>query len=75
MEQTHTFLEVDDEKLLLKTLQGSVWELSPGDITIAMVWSPTARLNIQESGDDVYPFSITNIDSPGPQVVRARRRR
>ena len=49
----------------------SRWEVGPGDSTITVLWLPTNRLKIDDTGHgDVW---ITNLDTATPDKVRARK--
>ena len=51
----------------------SQWEIDIGDSTKTLIWTPTARLKIDEVEDDkLFPHRITNLDTSEPDVVRAR---
>ena len=54
---------------------GSRWQISEGDSTKTICWYPTMRVLISEDlNDKSYPYRLTNIDTSGPDVVRARRK-
>jgi len=42
-----------------------------GDTTY---WYPTMRIIVEEIGSSMYPFTLTNLDTAGPDVVGASRR-
>lgn len=73
MDQTHTLLEVEDDGIALVMSDGSQWEVAVGDNTITIIWLPTGRLHIEKSQDPLYPYLITNLDTSGPDKIRARR--
>jgi len=73
---------MSDEASLLRILRHgreleltdlSRWEIAIGDSTMTIIWTPTARLRVDEVDDDLYPFRITNLDTSQPDVVRARK--
>lgn len=54
---------------------GSVWDISAGDNTKSICWYGTMRIVVEEKGSGMYPFTLTNLDTASPDVVRASRRR
>jgi|RhiMetdeSRZDD1v2_1073273.scaffolds.fasta_scaffold1392569_1 hypothetical protein len=62
-------VRLDGRELELGDL--SRWEVDPGDSTITVLWLPTNRLKVEdtEAGDSW----ITNLDTAGPDKVRARK--
>jgi len=64
--------EVDTEKFTLSLLDGSVWDMNPGDISIACAWSPTARISVRENvNNETFNSSLTNLESN--QIIKARK--
>jgi hypothetical protein len=74
MKQTHSLQKVYADGTMLHMIDGSKWEVSIGDNTKALLWHPEARLNIDETGHALFPFIITNLDTSGPDSVRARKK-
>ena len=73
---------MSDEASLLRVLSHgrqleltdlSRWEIAVGDSTMTIIWTPTARLSVDEVDDDLYPYTIANLDTSEPDVVRARK--
>jgi len=52
---------------------GSRWNISIGDSTKTICWYETMRVTVDESPEDdhIYPYRMTNLDTSGPDVVRA----
>lgn len=66
-------LAVDDDGLKVTLDDGSMWSVSPGYNTMSILWYPTMRVRIARVGEGAYPFTLTNLDTSGPDVVAARR--
>ena len=67
-------LEVREDGMVVHLDDGSRWNVSVGDNTKAVCWYPTMRVVVEETGSALYPFTLTNLDTAGPDVVRASRR-
>ncbi|HXG50022.1 MAG TPA: hypothetical protein VNN77_01275 [candidate division Zixibacteria bacterium] len=65
---------VRNDGLIIELDDGSSWDVSVGDNTKSICWYPTMRVIIAETGLSPYPFTLTNLDTAGPDVVQARRR-
>jgi hypothetical protein len=64
-----TLSEVEEDGVLL-LMDGRRIRVSPGDIPTAVLWLPTATLEIVETeGDDVFDLSVTLHGTD--QVIRA----
>jgi hypothetical protein len=74
MTVANSILRVCKNGTVLELLDGSQWEIPVGDNTKTLIWLPTARVTIEENEEDEsYPYCVTNLDTSGPEVVRARR--
>lgn len=67
-------VEIDDDGLIVQLDDGSSWNIPIGDNTKAMCWYATMRVVVDQAGSALYPFTLTNLDTAGPDVVRASRR-
>lgn len=72
--QERHVLEIKRNGLIVCLDDGSVWDISVGDNTKSVCWYPTIRIVVEENDDSVYPFSLKNLDTAGPDVVRASLR-
>ena len=63
--------EIKNDGLVVCLDDGSVWDISVGDNTKTLCWYPTMRIIVEEGGGSMYPFSLKNLDTAGPDVVRA----
>ncbi|XSG83187.1 MAG: hypothetical protein ACPW61_05255 [Methyloligella sp. ZOD6] len=50
----NTLAEVQDDGLLLLTLDGSTWRVSVGENTRSILWLPTDPVLIEKLKDDSY---------------------
>jgi len=50
---------------------GSKFSISPGDSTKCSIWYPTQRIIIRRTNNPVYEFTLTNLDTAGPDVAEA----
>jgi hypothetical protein len=70
----NNILRVLKDGTVLELMDGSRWEIPVGNNTMTLIWLPTARVTIEENEEDeMFPYRITNLDTYGPEVVRARR--
>ena len=69
--QEHHILEVQEDGLVVCLDDGSVWDVSVGDDTISFLWYPTMRIVVEKNDSPTHPFSLKNLDTAGPDVVRA----
>lgn len=67
-------LEVKNDGLVVHLDDGSVWDVSVGDNTKSICWYPTMRVVVEEAESSTHSFTLTNMDTAGPDVVRASRR-
>ena len=72
--QEHHILEIREDGLVVCLDDGSVWDVSVGDNTKSVCWYPTMRILVDENDSPMYPFSMKNLDTAGPDVVRASLR-
>jgi hypothetical protein len=61
-----TILEVSNDGLELTLMDGSHWSIDPGDVSKTSCWYPTQRIMIER-------HSLINLDTAGPDKVRAKR--
>lgn len=74
MAMDNSILHVRKNGTVLELMDGSQWGIPVGDNTMTLIWLPTARVTIEENEEDEsYPYRITNLDTYGPEVVRARK--
>ena len=66
-------LEVKDDGLKVHFMDGSSWSINLGDITKTILWYSTQRIVVEHSEDDVYSYTLTNIDTVDPDKVKASR--
>lgn len=74
MSEEHHILQIRDDGLVVCLDDGSVWDVSVGDNTKSICWYPTMRIAVEENDSPIYPFTLTNLDTAGPDVVRAPQR-
>lgn len=67
-------LEVKNDGLVVHLDDGSVWDVSVGDNTKSICWYPTMRVVVEEAASSTHSFTLTNMDTAGPDIVRASRR-
>ena len=67
-------VDIHEDGLVVRLDDGSSWNVPVGDHTKSMCWYPTMRIVVEETGSSLYPFTLTNLDTAGPDVVRAARR-
>lgn len=72
--EEHHVLEVRKDGLVVCLDDGSVWDVSVGEHTKSICWYPTMRVVVEENDSPMYPFTLTNLDTAGPDSVRAARR-
>jgi len=41
-------------------MDGSVWEINPGDMPTVCTWIPTAEIEIIKEDDSIYPYKLIN---------------
>lgn len=63
---------VEDDGAIVRFDDGSIWEVSIGDSTKRLLWYPTMRVSVEAADDSLFPFRLTNLDTAGPDVVKAR---
>ena len=69
--QEHHILKVQKDGLVVCLDDGSVWDVSVGDHTKSICWYPTMRIVVEKNDSPTHPFSLKNLDTAGPDVVRA----
>jgi len=54
-------MEVINEGEKISLLDGSEWQINPGDIPTVCTWTPTSELSITKSkSNDYFNYKITN---------------
>jgi hypothetical protein len=48
-----------------------MWDISVGDNTKSICWYPTMRIVVEENDSPEYTFRLKNLDTAGPDIVRA----
>ena len=66
-------VEVREDGMVVHLDDGSRWNVSVGDNTKSMCWYPTMRVVVEETDSALYPFTLTNLETAGPDVVRVSR--
>lgn len=63
--QNYKLLDTVTDEGILTLIDGSIWQVKHGDISIAICWSPTARVTIESSvqAGDNFPFMFTNLEN------------
>jgi hypothetical protein len=62
MAKQGSVLSVSRNGLQLTLTDGSRWDIAVGDHTLTLIWTPTARVTIEDSPEDeLYPYRITNL--------------
>ena len=62
-----SILKVNTGGLKISLMDGTEWAIiNIGDITRTLLWYPTQRIKIEED-------TLINLDTPGPDKVRAKR--
>jgi len=74
LDQEHHVVEIKKKGLVIRLSDGSVWGISVGDTTRTVCWYPTMRILVEEHGGSTHPFRLKNLDTAGPEVVRASLR-
>ncbi len=69
--EEHHVLEVGKDGLVVCLDDGSVWDISVGDNTKSVCWYPTMRIVVEENDSPESTFRLKNLDTAGPDVVRA----
>ncbi len=41
-------------------MDGSVWQINPGDMPTVCTWIPTAEIKVSRNKDDVFDHTLTN---------------
>jgi hypothetical protein len=72
--QEHHIVEIKKNGLVIRLSDRSVWNISVGDSTKTVCWYPTMRILVEEGGGLTHPFRLKNLDTAGPDVVRASLR-
>jgi hypothetical protein len=68
----HHVLAIQNDGLIVRLDDGSVWDVSVGEHTKTICWYLNMRVVVEESGDPVFGFVLRNLDTVGPDTVRAR---
>ncbi len=50
----------DGEKISL--MDGSIWQINPGDMPTVCTWIPTAEIEISSNDDSTFDHTLTNKD-------------
>jgi hypothetical protein len=69
----HYLDTVNEDGTTVTLDDGSVWEIAIGDNTRTLLWYAPNRIQVKNSEDKLYPYTLTNLDTAGPDEVRARR--
>ena len=56
-------LEILDKGKRLKLSDGSIFRVDPFDMPIVSTWSITHRIELTETNDDVFNYTLTNSDT------------
>jgi hypothetical protein len=48
----------DGEKISL--MDGSIWQINPGDMPTVCTWTPTAEIEISSNDDSTFDHTLTN---------------
>lgn len=57
-----TFLECHLDDCELELLDGTIWSINPGDLSIVSCWTPSTKVKIETiSSNRYYNYKITNL--------------
>ena len=68
-----SILEVREDGTEVELMDGTVWTIHAGDVPKTVLWRPIQRIIVETGDDDLYPFTLTNRDTPSPEKVKASR--
>jgi len=63
--------EVINDGQNVSLMDGSIWEINPGDMPTVCTWIPTAEIEVSASDDSVFDHTLTN-KSIGVSVTAMR---
>ena len=64
---------VTEQGDLLSLADGTLWKIAPRDIYKAKNWKPSDRVKVEKSGDFLYKYRLTNLDSGQTALANPRR--
>lgn len=67
----YILLDAVNEDGILTLMDDSTWQVNPGDISIAICWSPTARIVFENTEKQVFNSKLSNLESG--QIIRATK--
>jgi len=68
-EEALMIVEVEDDGQIIELLDGARYRVMPGDNTVSILWYPTQRIVVSESGDAASPYLLTNLDADNQAVA------
>jgi len=66
-------LEIREEGMLVELMDGSTWTINAENAAKTIKWRPIQRIVIEVNRDEICPYSLTNLDTPSPEKVKASR--
>jgi len=67
---TYTIESIMDEGNLIKMDDGSLWQVSPFDVSDTAIWLESSEITVIQSKDPAYPYKLINADEH--ETVHAR---
>lgn len=68
-----SILEVNEDGLEVSLIDGSNWQINPGDISKTICWYATQRIKIEENVNEAYSHTLINLDTAAPDKAKASR--
>jgi len=66
-----SFRSCNENKLTITLGDGSKWNISPGDLSKVICWSPTSRVVVKKNESAIYPYKIINLDTADSDEILA----
>ena len=70
-DKEYSILSINGHRETVSLNNGKKYSISPGDSTKCITWYETQRVKVNKTQNHVYKFTLTNLDTSGPDVAEA----
>ena len=72
-DQVYSIVEISKDMRRVTLNNGTTYSVKAGDTSKAACWYPTQRIVVKETSGSIYEYTLTNLDTSGPDVCEAHR--
>jgi len=73
-DQEYSIAKISKDLMRVTLNNGATYSVNVGDISKTACWYPTQRIVVKEISDSIKGYTLTNLDTAGPDVCEANKK-